>query len=983
VTIRAVTIGLALGLLVSAFNYFNDAVIKQTMFIGNFLPISIFGALLVLLLMANPMLRWLGVRWPLRAGELALIAAIGLAACGWPGSNGFRVFATNLAMPAHWLKTNPSWQSAGVMSYLPGGSAEIAEGQVGDYTALAGALQDPPAGSVAAEVRQALPEATRFAVDRLEAGRMLGPSDRRRLLTGLNAVIREGAAEKPPWAADQTDASETLPAGEDFELVEAEAGLPDFYQSLPESALLEEAKDLRQTVDDDLAEAEAYLQQARAATGRRQKAVDTWGEEHERLLAERSEIAQPLQELNNRISELNGEREEIKRRIEGLRRDASAPGQTARQIDELTAKAAAISDQIDRLEAEAAPLREDLTEIDGRLGELEQALHEHDNAITVNEGMARYYWEEAKRAAARINRWVMAANLPGEILPPPKGEGVLLAGGATDKLAVEGLVGSGWDGKLPLGLDQLPWRIWWPTLRLWGGMAIIVSLLAVCMVLVVHPQWSRRELLAYPIARFVSEAVEPGPRGWLPQVARSRLFWYAGLFVAAIHLVNGIHAWNPEFIEIPLQFDFNPVRQLFPNASQVRGGWGIFHPRLYPTVIAFAFFLATDVSFSLGISGFLWLAFGALLIANGVPLEAEYLGAKKLNLMLFGSYFGMALIVLYVGRRYYLNVALGAIGLRQAGDTPRYAAWGARFFVVLFVVGVVLLKSAGLPWFFGTALIALICLMMLVITRINAETGLFFIQAWWMPVGMLTALFGIEAIGPTNYLIMAVACVVLVGDPREIIMPFIANGVRMTDRDGDRPTPPSRVAPWLAATAVIGFVVALGATFYFQYNMGVNSRDGWATRILPSMPLNELTRHLSELSAHNMLHESASLSGLERLAYLSTDWATVGWIGFGLGLVLVTAFARLRLPWWPLHPVLFLFWGTYPFSQFVVSFLIGWAIKAAVVKLVGAKGYHSVKPLMVGIIAGEILIGLAFIVYGLIYYNVTGQTPASYGVFPG
>jgi len=109
----------------------------------------------------------------------------------------------------------------------------------------------------------------------------------------------------------------------------------------------------------------------------------------------------------------------------------------------------------------------------------------------------------------------------------------------------------------------------------------------------------------------------------------------------------------------------------------------------------------------------------------------------------------------------------------------------------------------------------------------------------------------------------------------------------------------------------------------------------------------------------------------------------MAWRGLGAGLVLATAAARLRLPWWPLHPVIFMVFGTMSSMRFSSSFLIGWAIKAAVVRLGGSRSYRSVRPLMVGMIAGEVLAAVLWMTVGAIYYWATGMEPKSYAVYPG
>jgi hypothetical protein len=61
---------------------------------------------------------------------------------------------------------------------------------------------------------------------------------------------------------------------------------------------------------------------------------------------------------------------------------------------------------------------------------------------------------------------------------------------------------------------------------------------------------------------------------------------------------------------------------------------------------------------------------------------------------------------------------------------------------------------------------------------------------------------------------------------------------------------------------------------------------------------------------------------------------------------------------------------------------VGWLIKIAVVKMAGAKGYRSILPLMVGTIAGEVAAALGWMIAGVIFYLITGKTPASYEIFP-
>jgi hypothetical protein len=182
---------------------------------------------------------------------------------------------------------------------------------------------------------------------------------------------------------------------------------------------------------------------------------------------------------------------------------------------------------------------------------------------------------------------------------------------------------------------------------------------------------------------------------------------------------------------------------------------------------------------------------------------------------------------------------------------------------------------------------------------------------------------------------------------------------------------------------VLGFVVALAGTFYIQYNHGFNYLDQWATRESPSSTFVVASAHVTELSAQGRLVETTGYSGTDWLRAVHPDGALMVWAAVGFGLVVGAYVARMKLSWWPIHPVMFIFWCGYTCKVFAGSFLLGWLVKAALVKLGGARAYQVGKPLMVGIIAGELVAALAWMLVGAIYWIVVGQSPTAYSVTVG
>ena len=114
-TWRAVLAGLLAGAFVCAFCYFNDAVMHQTMFVGSIMPISVYGGLILFVLLINPLLG----RRAFSAGELTVALAMTLVMCGIPGAGLMRSGTAAMMMPWHWERSNPGWRAEGIVETAP------------------------------------------------------------------------------------------------------------------------------------------------------------------------------------------------------------------------------------------------------------------------------------------------------------------------------------------------------------------------------------------------------------------------------------------------------------------------------------------------------------------------------------------------------------------------------------------------------------------------------------------------------------------------------------------------------------------------------------------------------------------------------------------------------------------------------------------------------------------------------------------------
>ena len=536
--------------------------------------------------------------------------------------------------------------------------------------------------------------------------------------------------------------------------------------------------------------------------------------------------------------------------------------------------------------------------------------------------------------------------------------------------------------KKPISFRQVPWRAWTRTLLFWLPLFGVMWIALTGLALAVHPQWARHEHLPYPIVQF-TKALLPTREGKPSPVFRNLLFWIAFGAVLAVHINNFLCIYHSDIlIEVRRSFNFTPLARLFP--TFVRSGWVgrvLLTPRFYFAAVGLAYLLATDVSLSVGLGPFIFCYAGGVLAGYGIPMGGGTAFTPRIDKSLvFGGYFGMFVATLYTGRHYFANLAKRMFG-RPAGDRmDSYAIWGGRVFLAGFMVFVLDLWMLGLDWQLALIYSFLTVVIFVIMGRIIAETGLFFIAPYLYPCTLILGFMGEQVLGPRILMIMfLLTCVILI-DPRETFMPYMVNVLQMTEVSRLKV---GRTAGLSLLAVFVGLAVATSVTLYFNYDHGVNWNDGFATKSVPRYAGDGAMKARQRLLAQDMLESSGKVSGWARFRNMKPDKRSS--IAFLVALVgvLVCSAGRLRFAKWPLHPVLFLVWSGYAGYMMAWSFLAGCFLKFVVCRYGGAQSYQKVKPLMFGLIAGDMVAGLAVIVMGFVYYRYTGELPKTYWVLPG
>ncbi|MEX0774545.1 MAG: DUF6785 family protein [Phycisphaeraceae bacterium] len=784
-TKRALFIAALLILFICGCGHFIQFIALLPGIIGGALPMAVFGVMIALTLLINPLLTLVNPNWALRTGELAMVVILGLSVCAYTGSSFLRYFGSAAVFPLHYQATNTHWQSTQAMAYVPGNSSLVAPGQVLTPLALA-----------------------------------------QRVVADQDADNAWGRL----WHA-------------------AKVGDRQLWRDL----------------------SAGQIAPARQA---------------------------------DKVAEL-------------LNRALTSPG----------------------LELAGAP----------------------DDS------------ESRQVMAGR--RW-LDRNLSGFLAPTPAGTGVLLNDGRPDDGLTRGLLfgtpGADW----PL-LRDVPWSAWWPVIQTWCGLFVLLVLAAICLAVIVRPQWGQHERLAFPIVTFAHMMMRREPGRALPSVAYAPFFWW-GFAAILLHLLNGFHAWFPDAPHIPLTYDFTPLRTLVPNSDRLWQATHLFRPTLNLTVIAFAFFLPRQISLTFGLGNIIYVYLALMLYARGISPNDSGSQASANSLLNFGAMLGMVAVFGYTGRRYYGQIAMAAMLGRGSAQTPAPSVWACRALVLLVPLAVLQATRSGLSPMFAGLCVGVVLLLWLVNARIVCETGLYRVGSSILPIGVAGALLGTQGMGPTQVILIAMVSVLFAVELWESPMVYAVTAMELADRTK---LPVAQVLRRYVSAAAIGLAVAIVVTLMVQYHFGVLGRDEGVVHQRAILSLTLAARSAGELASVGELSPAVIATDVGRLRDLSPDVSRLGWIAAGLGLFGAFAVARLRWTWWPLHPVLFVLLGNWGLATFGVSFLVGWAIKSAVVGMGGAQAYHRALPLMCGIIAAGLAGATFWMVVGAIYFLCTGKSPERYAAF--
>jgi len=155
----------------------------------------------------------------------------------------------------------------------------------------------------------------------------------------------------------------------------------------------------------------------------------------------------------------------------------------------------------------------------------------------------------------------------------------------SDEGAVRGFYEAGREG------SGVPWQPWLLPIGMWLLFVAALSAASIGLMILLHRRWSEHERLVYPLMWLPIEMLkDESPNTLVPALLRNRLFWIGAGAAILLTVAVGIRNYYPAFPPIKLRHNIVVPMQ---NERLTLRLW------TNPSVVAFAYLINADLSFSL------------------------------------------------------------------------------------------------------------------------------------------------------------------------------------------------------------------------------------------------------------------------------------------------------------------------------------------------------------------------------------------------
>ncbi len=491
-------------------------------------------------------------------------------------------------------------------------------------------------------------------------------------------------------------------------------------------------------------------------------------------------------------------------------------------------------------------------------------------------------------------------------------------------------------------------RAWLPPVLIWSAFLALLQVVMLCLNVIIRKQWTDNEKLSFPIAQLPLDMTSSvaGRVLW-----GNRWMWVGFALAASLDIVNGLHYLIPTvpYLNVKIQ----NMQQYFPPGPWQKVG---FTPvSFYPFVIGIGFLLPADLSFS---CWFFYLFFKLQILVGafaGWEGSMGYEGNKGslpyVNEQGIGGYLTLFGVSLFMARTHLARVwqmAFPGRGTQHATRNTQHAEDARTYRNAFLGLGasmaalVAFSVWVGFSWWLAVLFFLLYFAIIMTITRIRAELGppvhdLHF----GGPDRILVTALGTGMMGKGN----EVGLSLFFGFNRAyrgVAAPYQLEAFRMGALTG---VSMRRMAFALLLAAPVGALAASWAMLHWSYIEGMaNTRESYRFGSQAWYRLD------------NWMHQP-----------WAPNWGGLAGIGAGAFFAWVLMWGRLRLAWFPFHPIGYAISANWAMNCVWTPILIAWLAKVLVMRYGGGSTYRAAIPFALGLILGEFIVGSLWSILGLIF----------------
>lgn len=472
----------------------------------------------------------------------------------------------------------------------------------------------------------------------------------------------------------------------------------------------------------------------------------------------------------------------------------------------------------------------------------------------------------------------------------------------------------------------------------WTAFIVVLGGMFLCMNVLLRKQWTEREKLSYPLVQLpLDMTIEGAP------LFKDKLLWYGLAIAAIIDIVNGLHVLYPSVPGIGIKMG----DQSYAFVGRPWNNIGWLPCQFYPFGIALGMLLPVDLLFSCWFFFWFWKAERILTAAFGFDSIPNM---PFINEQSFGAYMGICVFAIMVSRRHFIDLIKHFIGRKtDMDDSDEPISYNAAIRFILFGALFLMIFSwkAGLSMWLIPPFFLIFFAMSIAVTRMRAELGP---PAHDLHAGgpdrIITALLGPKTIGTPSQSVFSMFFW-FNRAYRSHMMPFQLEGFKMAER-----TRTNYRGLFIAISIAVlyGTIVAFAVILWQLYQRGAGSASLGPPNvpmIFGSEPWNRMDTWVKSPAP----------------ADLNTAKAIV--VGFVTTIVLNSL--RMKMAWFPFHPVGFAVSSSWSMHNLWLPMLIAWVIKLTMLRYGGLKLYRRALPFFLGVILGECIVGSFWTIWGIVF----------------